>query len=406
MHQNRGGWGDAGTRSGIRRDVAMIKDLGMNLIRGSHYPHHPYFAEECDRQGLLFWSELHFWGIGGENVEGYWFASAYPVEAADEPEFEESLRRALREMIRTHRNHPSIITWSIGNEAFFSDDQVIGKAKALTSELVQARARSSIRPGPPRSAARSARASTCSATSPATTATARAVPRSRHPERGLGVPRRARPGPGEYEVEWEHGVEVDYPWRSGKILWCAFHYKSIADGAGLAGLADYWRMPRRPYHWYRERLRGIAPPAFPEPGTAVALRLSSDTETMPTDGTGDARLLVELVDERRRPRRRRPGGAPHGRRRRGPVPLGRSITLSPETDSLWGGAGAIELRSYAPGTQRIRATAEGLPRPTELVATGPAKPPRTRRLAPAARGSPSRPAGVGTPRWPLIGPSR
>ena len=95
---------------------------------------------------------------------------------------------------------------------------------------------------------------------------------------------------------WEHGVEADYPWRSGKILWCAFHYKSIAEGAGLQGLADYWRMPRSPYHWYREKLRGIAPPAFPEPGTAVALRLTSDTEEIPTDGTGDARLVVELLD--------------------------------------------------------------------------------------------------------------
>lgn len=32
------------------------------LSRGSHYPHHTYFAEECDRQGILFWSENCFWG--------------------------------------------------------------------------------------------------------------------------------------------------------------------------------------------------------------------------------------------------------------------------------------------------------------------------------------------------------
>ncbi|MEA5455233.1 glycoside hydrolase family 2 TIM barrel-domain containing protein [Sinomonas sp. JGH33] len=136
VHQNRGGWGDAGTRASIRRDVELVKNAGFNIIRGSHYPHHLAFAEECDRQGVLFWSELHFWGIGGENVEGYWFASAYPVNEADDADFEESLRTALREMIRTQRNHPSIITWSVGNEAFFSEDAVIDKAKALTTELV------------------------------------------------------------------------------------------------------------------------------------------------------------------------------------------------------------------------------------------------------------------------------
>ena len=396
VHQNRGGWGDAGTRASIRRDVAMIKDLGMNLIRGSHYPHHPYFAEECDRQGILFWSELHFWGIGGENVEGYWFASAYPVDEADEPEFEESLRRALREMIRTHRNHPSIITWSIGNEAFFSDDRVIGKAKALTRELVDL-------------------AHELDPTRPAAIGGAQrkgfdvlgdiagyngdgaelfhdpgipSVVSEYHGVRGQG--------PGEYEVEWEHGVEVDYPWRAGKIFWCAFHYKTVADGAGLQGLADYWRMPRRSYHWYRERLRGIAPPAFPEPGTAVALRLTSDTELIPTDGTGDARLLVELIDE-------------HGvhvvddravqltvLEGDGVFPSGRSIILSPETNSLWDGAGAIELRSYVPGPQRILATAEGLAA-AELVvvATGPGKDPRARRLPPPAPWVTEPPSGSG-----------
>lgn len=396
VHQNRGGWGDAGTRSGIRRDIAMVKDLGMNIIRGSHYPHHPYFAEECDRQGLLFWSELHFWGIGGENVEGYWFASAYPVNPEDEPEFEESLRRALREMIRSHRNHPSIITWSIGNEAFFSDDHVIGKAKALTSELVDlAHELDPTRPA----AVGGAQRKGFDVLGDIAGYNGDGAEIFHDP----GIPNLVSEyhgvlgrGPGEYEVSWEHGVEVDHPWRSGKILWCAYHYKSIAPGAGLQGLVDYFRMPRRPYYWYREKLRGIAPPTFPEPGTAVALRLSSDAEEMPTDGTGDVRLEVELLDS---------GGTRVADDREvtltvvegeGLFPSGRSITLSPETDSLWGGAGAIEFRSYAPGAQRIRATAHGVT-PAELVvvATGPAKPQRTWRLAPRAPWVTGRPAGTG-----------
>jgi beta-galactosidase len=387
VHQNRGGWGDAGTRSGIRRDIAMVKDLGMNIIRGSHYPHHPYFAAECDRQGLLFWSELHFWGIGGANIEGYWFASAYPVDEADEPEFSESLRRALREMIRTQRNHPSIVTWSIGNEAFFSDDEVIDKAKALTSELV-------------------ALAKELDPTRPAAVG---GVQRKGFDVLGdiagyngdgaelyhdPGIPNLVSEyhgvrgdGPGEYDVAWEHGVEIDYPWRSGKIFWCAFHYRSVAEGAGLQGLADYFRRPKRAYHWYREQLLGVAPPVFPEPGTATALRLRADTETIPIDGTGDARIEVELFDERGV---RVADDQPihltvvEGE---GVFPSGRSITLSPETGSVWDGAGAIEFRSYVPGWQRIRATVDGLP-PAELVlvATGPAQSGRglKRRFAPPA----------------------
>ncbi|SDK94279.1 beta-galactosidase [Glycomyces sambucus] len=385
VHQNRGGWGDAGTRASIRRDLAMVKELGMNIVRGSHYPHHPYFAEECDRQGLLFWSELHFWGTGGENVEGYWFASAYPVHQADEAEFEESLRRALRAMIRTQRNHPSIITWSIGNEAFFSDDAVIPKAKALTVELVAL----SKRLDPTRPAA------------------VGGVQRKGFDYLGdiagyngdgaelyldPGIPSVVTEyhgvmgnGPGEYEVEWEHGVGTDHPWRSGKIFWCAFHYKTVAPGAGLQGLADYFRRPKRAYYWYRELLRGIAPPEFPVPGTAAELRLRTDTPTIPTDGTADARIEAEMFDE-------------HGARVAddraitltvveggGLFPSGRAITLSPETNSVWDGAGAIEVRSYVPGPVRVRAEAEGLD-PVELVltATGEDRPRREPRLAPPA----------------------
>ncbi|WP_051393552.1 glycoside hydrolase family 2 protein [Glycomyces arizonensis] len=387
VHQNRGGWGDAGTRASIRRDIAMVKELGMNIVRGSHYPHHPFFAEECDRQGLLFWSELHFWGTGGENVEGYWFASAYPVDEADEPEFEESLRRALREMIRTHRNHPSIITWSIGNEAFFSDDRVVDKAKALTRELVAlAKELDPTRPAAVGGAQRKG-FDVLGDLAGYNGDGAELFPDPGFPSVVTEYHGVTGHGPGEYEVEWEHGVGNDHPWRSGKIFWCAFHYKTVAPGAGLNGLADYFRRPKRAYHWYRERLLGIAPPAFPGPGTAAELRLRTDTVVIPTDGTGDARIEVEMVDAQGvRVADDRPvrltvveGEAL--------FPSGTSITLSPETHSLWDGAGAIEVRSYTPGPQRVRAVADGLP-PAEvlLTATGPARPDRgtARRLPPPA----------------------
>ena len=60
--------------------MRLIKEAGFNFVRGAHYPHHPAFADACDRLGLLFWSENAFWGKGGFGPEGYWNASAYPVE--------------------------------------------------------------------------------------------------------------------------------------------------------------------------------------------------------------------------------------------------------------------------------------------------------------------------------------
>ena len=38
--------------------------------------------------------------------------------------------------------------------------------------------------------------------------------------------------PGKFEPRFTDGTEIDYPWRSGKILWCGFHHGSIFDGMG------------------------------------------------------------------------------------------------------------------------------------------------------------------------------
>ncbi|MDO4172300.1 MAG: glycoside hydrolase family 2 TIM barrel-domain containing protein, partial [Prevotellaceae bacterium] len=83
VHQDQAGWGDAVTDEAARRDVRMIKEAGFNMIRGSHYPHSPAFVDECDRQGILFWSEAPFWGTAGEKRDGYWTASSYPAVAED-----------------------------------------------------------------------------------------------------------------------------------------------------------------------------------------------------------------------------------------------------------------------------------------------------------------------------------
>jgi Tfp pilus assembly major pilin PilA len=61
VHQNHAGWGDGVADSALYRDVRMVKDAGMNFIRGSHYPKAPAFADACDQLGVLFWSENCFW---------------------------------------------------------------------------------------------------------------------------------------------------------------------------------------------------------------------------------------------------------------------------------------------------------------------------------------------------------
>lgn len=47
-HQDHAGWANAVSDSALYRDVEMIKEAGMNFIRGSHYPHAPVYSQACD----------------------------------------------------------------------------------------------------------------------------------------------------------------------------------------------------------------------------------------------------------------------------------------------------------------------------------------------------------------------
>lgn len=137
VHQDHAGWGDAVTETGMRRDIRLVKEAGFDLIRGSHYPHSPAFSQACDEIGMLFWAENAFWGIGGHKGDGYWNASAYPVNESDRAEFENSVKAQLKELIHIHRNHPSIIVWSMSNEPFFTAPETIDPMRKLLEETVK-----------------------------------------------------------------------------------------------------------------------------------------------------------------------------------------------------------------------------------------------------------------------------
>lgn len=81
------------------RDVALIKKMGANFIRISHYPQDPAVLEACDEQGLLVWEEIP--------IVNYITISE---------NFEKISKNMLTEMIRQHYNHTSVIMWGYMNE--------------------------------------------------------------------------------------------------------------------------------------------------------------------------------------------------------------------------------------------------------------------------------------------------
>jgi hypothetical protein len=363
VHQDHAGWGDAVTSSAITRDVQMVKDAGFDFIRGSHYPHSPVFADACDRLGVLFWSENSFWGTAGPKVEGGWTASAFPPREADRKPFEESVKRSLAEMIRINRNHPSIVAWSMTNEVFFSDANLFPEMRAFLSDLVQY----------------------THALDPTRPAALGGVQRGDLDRigdvagyNGDGARLFLNPGvpsavteygsakeqrPGSYDPHWDELQQTEFPWRSGQALWCAFDHGSIFGGEGMMGIVDYFRIPKRSWYWYRNAYKHIPPPAWPMPGTAKELRLSTvgGTKIEQADGSGSLLLMVTVLDANHLQISNSPAVTLTIESGPGEFPTGRSITFRHDTDiDIRDGQAAIEFRSYYGGKTVIRASSPGL----------------------------------------------
>lgn len=98
-HQDQAPVGIALTDDMHRRDMQLIKDMGANFIRISHYPQDDAVLEMCDRLGLIAWEEIP--------VIDY---------VPDNAEFADNCEVMLRDMVARHYNHPSIVMWGYMNE--------------------------------------------------------------------------------------------------------------------------------------------------------------------------------------------------------------------------------------------------------------------------------------------------
>jgi len=98
-HQVYPGMGNALPNSRHAKDMEIIRAMGVNFWRTSHYPHDPATMEASDRLGLMVWEEL-------------------PVnkEIGDVREYTANVLAMADEMIRRDRNHPCVIVWGFAGE--------------------------------------------------------------------------------------------------------------------------------------------------------------------------------------------------------------------------------------------------------------------------------------------------
>jgi len=374
VHQDHAGWANAITNAAITRDVKMIKDCGMDFIRGSHYPHDPSFSDACDSLGVLLWEENDFWGSSGTEKEtGNWFdgAGAYPINASDQPAFEQSVKNDLTEMIRIHRNHPSIIVWSMCNEPFFTDGSTMPRVRAFLTQLTKLAHQ--LDPSRPVGIGGCQRGDIDKLGDIAG-------------YNGDGARLFLNPGipnvvteygstisvrPGEYIPGWGDLQQEQFPWRSGQALWCAFDYGTRAGDFGKMGMIDYFRIPKSMWYWYRNEYRHIPPPKRASEGDAAKLKLSADKKIITnTDGTDDVFLMVSVMDKNDQQLSNSPDVTLKIVSGPGEFPTGRSITFSNKSDIFIGdGKAAIEFRSYYGGKTVIKAVSTGLQSDSIVIIT-------------------------------------
>jgi beta-galactosidase len=93
-----------------RADLMRMKQFNVNAVRTSHYPPHPRFLDLVD--------ELGFWVILECDLETHGFeASGWVDNPSDDPQWRDAYLDRIQRTVERDKNHPSIIMWSLGNEA-------------------------------------------------------------------------------------------------------------------------------------------------------------------------------------------------------------------------------------------------------------------------------------------------
>lgn len=96
------------TEESMLLDITLMKQLNVNTVRTSHYPNDPRFYELCDEYGLYVICEA--------NIESHGMGYGKESLAKDESWKEAHVDR-IKNMVGAFKNHPSIMMWSMGNEA-------------------------------------------------------------------------------------------------------------------------------------------------------------------------------------------------------------------------------------------------------------------------------------------------
>ncbi len=127
-HQEFPWVGYAMSPDGQRRDAELLKrELGLSMVRTSHYPQSPYFLDACDALGLLVFEELPGWQHVGDHA------------------WQDQSLRDLEAMIRRDRSHPSVVLWGVRVNESQDNHEFYARTSALARQLDPSRQTGGVR---------------------------------------------------------------------------------------------------------------------------------------------------------------------------------------------------------------------------------------------------------------------
>jgi len=109
MHEHNDITGHVIDEATILKDIRVMKSNNINAVRTSHYPQQELWYDMCDKYGLYLIDEA--------DIESHGIGYDKDVTLADKPEWAAAHLDRMQRMVERDKNHPSVIIWSLGNEA-------------------------------------------------------------------------------------------------------------------------------------------------------------------------------------------------------------------------------------------------------------------------------------------------
>ncbi len=108
-HEHNQETGHVVSKEEMLRDIQIFKENNINAVRTCHYPNDPYWYELCDEYGIYVIDEA--------NIESHGMGYNLSQTLGNDPKWLKAHMDRTERMIARDKNHPSIIIWSLGNEA-------------------------------------------------------------------------------------------------------------------------------------------------------------------------------------------------------------------------------------------------------------------------------------------------